>query len=57
MLSSRPATFFKPYKDGLSLNPITPDSLKQLGATEKTIANVIGVLAEIIAQAASVGLL
>lgn len=33
------------------------DSLKKLGATVKTVANVIGVLAEIIAKAASVGLL
>jgi len=33
------------------------ESLKQLGATVKTVANVIGILAEIIAKAASVGLL
>lgn len=33
------------------------ESLKKLGATVKTIANVIGVLAEIIAKAVSVGLL
>lgn len=33
------------------------DALKQIGATVKTVAKVLGVLAEIIAKAATVGLL